>query len=274
MQRIFVISAVLQMALGSAAACAAADGKTLNTAVIAGAMDGRLNATPLATSEATMLRLGGDWQPRTISLTPAKWIWLPSQRTLPNTFVLFRKEIELAAAPRSAFGWIAADSRYLLTVNGQRVQWGLAPCDPRNLDADPIDLKPFLKAGKNVIGIEVLFFGHGDGTWPGGKPGIDFNLDVETPGGKLTGGDRQEMVGVARSAHIGRDSPSGGFPRCRRNSMRGLPAGWDTVGFQPDATLDGGERVELPAGQGRRARPAVGRRIVWIRRRRKCRRCA
>jgi hypothetical protein len=29
---------------------------------------------------------------------------------------------------------------------------------------------PFLKAGKNVIGVEVLFFGHGDGTWPGGQP--------------------------------------------------------------------------------------------------------
>jgi len=26
------------------------------------------------------------------------------------------------------------------------VQWGPAPCDPRTLDADPTDVKPFLKA--------------------------------------------------------------------------------------------------------------------------------
>lgn len=25
-------------------------------------------------------------------LSPAKWIWLPSERCLPNTFVLFRRE--------------------------------------------------------------------------------------------------------------------------------------------------------------------------------------
>jgi hypothetical protein len=104
-----------------------------------------------------------DWRPHAISLHPARWIWLPSQRTLPNTFVLFRKEIDLDSPPASALGWIAADSRYRLTINGRRVQWGPAPCDPRALDADPIDVTSFLNAGKNVIGIEVLFYGRGDG---------------------------------------------------------------------------------------------------------------
>jgi len=143
---------------------------------------------PLSAEEATTVGLGKgpveQWRPHAVSLAPAKWIWLPSQRTLPNTFVLFRKEIDLAAVPESAEGWIAADSRYRVTVNGQRIQWGPAPCDPRNLDADPIDLKPYLKAGKNVIGVEVLFFGFGDGTWPAGKPGLLFNLSVKLPGGE------------------------------------------------------------------------------------------
>ena len=57
--------------------------------------------------------------------------------------------------PRRARGWIAADSRYRLTINGQRVQWGPAPCDPRQLDVDPVDLAPYLRAGENVIGVEV-----------------------------------------------------------------------------------------------------------------------
>ncbi|MCX7827006.1 MAG: hypothetical protein N2689_15860 [Verrucomicrobiae bacterium] len=91
---------------------------------------------PLSAIEATAIVRDQDtrrpWRPYRITLAPAKWIWLPAQRTLPNSFVLFRKEVELPAAPTRADGWIAADSRYKLTVNGQRVQWGPAPCDPRS----------------------------------------------------------------------------------------------------------------------------------------------
>src|SRR5512140_1926240 len=58
---------------------------------------------------------------RPLDLAPARWLWLPSQRTLANTFVLFRRELELAAAPVRATGWITADSRYRLSVNGVRV---------------------------------------------------------------------------------------------------------------------------------------------------------
>src|SRR5438132_200934 len=90
-------------------------------------------------------------------------------RSQERQAVLFRREVDLASAPKSAKGWIVADSRYRLTVNGERVQWGPAPSDPRHLEVDPIDLTPFLKAGRNVIGVEVLFYGYGDGTWPFGK---------------------------------------------------------------------------------------------------------
>jgi hypothetical protein len=77
------------------------------------------------------------WWPLRADLAPARWIWMPCQRVLPNTFTLFRREITLSAKPRSATLWIAADSRYRLTVNGQRVQWGPAPCDPRQSRCGP-----------------------------------------------------------------------------------------------------------------------------------------
>ena len=121
------------------------------------------------------------WRPWRIDLAPARWIWLPSQRTLPNTFLLFRREVTLRGPVRRATGFITADSRYLLTVNGRRVQWGPAPCDPRSLDADPIDLTALLTPGKNVLGVEVLHYGLGDGTWPAGKPGLIFHLVIEGP---------------------------------------------------------------------------------------------
>ena len=63
-----------------------------------------------------------------LDLRPARWIWYPSQRTLQNTFVLFRRQLDLPEKPVRAKGWVAADGRYRLEVNGQRVQWGPAPC--------------------------------------------------------------------------------------------------------------------------------------------------
>src|ERR1051325_7340983 len=114
-----------------------------------------------------------------MNLAPAKWIWFPSERCLANTFILFRRELSLPAAPRSACGWLTADSRYKLSVNGQRVQWGPAPCDPRWPEVDPADIRGLLRAGDNVIGVEVCYVGQGDGTWPMGAPGFIFRLEVD-----------------------------------------------------------------------------------------------
>jgi len=82
-------------------------------------------------------------------LNPAKWIWLPAQRTLPNTSVLFRKEFDISSEVNSARGWICADSRYCLYINGNRVQWGPPPADPREISVDPFDVKKLLVKGKN-----------------------------------------------------------------------------------------------------------------------------
>src|ERR1019366_24326 len=88
-------------------------------------------------------------------LAPARWVLFPSGRTLPNTFILLRRQPQLATKPRRETGWICADCRYRLEVNGQRVQWGPAPCDPRWAEADPLDLTDRLQAGANVLGATV-----------------------------------------------------------------------------------------------------------------------
>ena len=122
--------------------------------------------------------------PRLPDLNPARWLWYPSARCLQNTFVFFRRELNLTQSVRRATGWIAADSRYLLEINGQRVQWGPAPADPRWAEADPVDLSHSLNLGKNIIGVTVLYYGQGDGTWPIGKPGFLFWLDLEYADGR------------------------------------------------------------------------------------------
>jgi hypothetical protein len=168
-----------------------------------------------------------------VDLAPARWIWLPGERTLANTFVLFRHELELAQAPSSARGFVSADSRYRLFVNGRRVQWGPAPCDPRSYEADPIDLARWLVPGRNVIGAEVLFYGHGDGTWPFGKPGFLFALRVEEPGGRMTEvrSDDQWRVFLDRAHRPGQ------FKRWYLRALqedfdaRLHPWGWSAPGF-------------------------------------------
>lgn len=119
-----------------------------------------------------------------LDLSPAKWLWYPGDRTLPNTFVLFRRVLKLSEKPRKATGWIIGESRYQLEVNGKRIQWGPAPNDPRWAEVDPMDLTQSLTPGENVIGVTVLYYGQGDCTCPMSRAGLLFKLEIEHGDGR------------------------------------------------------------------------------------------
>ena len=171
-----------------------------------------------------------------VDLSPGKWIWYPMERCLANTVVLFRKTLNLSAIPLKAFGYILADSRYKLTINGKRVQWGPAPCDPRWMEADPLNLSDYLEVGENVIACSVLFFGLGDGTSPMGKPGFIFKLDIKLPDGTSS----QIISDDNWQSSIARSWRPGNYKRWFLRSFqeefdaRLYPHGWDLPGFIPD----------------------------------------
>ena len=169
-------------------------------------------------------------------LRPARWIWYPSGRTLPSTFILFHRELELDAAPRRATGWICADSRYRLGLNGSRVQWGPAPSDPRWTEADPLDLTAHLHSGKNVLGVTVLFYGSGDGTSPLGRPGFLFWLKIEHANGRIETivSDAKWRTLLCRAWSPGR--PKRWYLRALQEEFdaRLYPYGWDRPGFRFD----------------------------------------
>lgn len=173
--------------------------------------------------------------PQAIDLSPAQWIWYPSERTLCNTVVFFRRTLTLPAAPNKAVGRIVADSRYRLFVNGRRIQWGPAPSDPRWVEVDPLDLSGVLREGENVIGAEVLYYGLGDGTWPIGKPGFLFSLDVEGTDGKL----EKVVSDSSWQTHLARSWKPGQYKRWYVRSLqeefdaRLYPHGWTTSAFTP-----------------------------------------
>ena len=136
--------------------------------------------TQAAPEEITLKSQLGDYEfPSPLDLSPAKWLWYPGDRTLPNTFVLCRRSLNLSEKPVKATGWVIGDSRYLLEVNGQRMQWGPAPNDPRWPEVDHMDLTEALAAGENVFGATVLYFGQGDATSPMSRAGFIFKLEIE-----------------------------------------------------------------------------------------------
>jgi len=168
-------------------------------------------------------------------LEPAKWIWYPCERCLPCTFVLFRRTVTLTAPPRRATGWIAADSRYRLEVNGQRIQWGPAPSDPRWPEADPLDLTAYLRAGENVLAVTVLYYGHGDGTWALGKPGFLCRLELED----ATGNVQVVSSDASWLTHLCRAWTPGHYKRWYIRALQEefdanlYPYGWSEPSFVP-----------------------------------------
>ena len=153
--------------------------------------------------------------------------------------------LELPAKPRRAVGWIAADSRYLLHVNGKRHQWGPAPADPRWPEADPLDLTAALNEGRNVLAATVLYYGHGDGTWPIGKPGFLFWLEIEHQDGR-----KETIVSdAAWRALLCRAWQPGHYKRWYLRALqeefdaRVYPHGWDEPAFETVERLATGHAV-------------------------------
>lgn len=82
----------------------------------------------------------------------AKWCWTSKHLLQPwNTYVYFRRTVDLKSAPRNAVVRVSADARYTLYVNGRRVHHGPARFFPAHPSFDTLDLVPLLKSGKNAI---------------------------------------------------------------------------------------------------------------------------
>jgi hypothetical protein len=190
------------------------------------AKDAQSNASPVA--GAAVVTSDG-----ALDLSPAKWLWYPGDRVLPNTFVLFRRVLQLNAKPKKATGWIIGESRYQLEVNGKRIQWGPAPNDPRWPEVDHMDLTESLNSGENVLGATVLYFGQGDATCPMSRTGFIFKLELEHADG------RRETVLSDNSwrCHLSQAWKPGQhrmfFMRALQEEFDGRlhPHGWNEPGF-------------------------------------------
>lgn len=92
----------------------------------------------------------------------ARWITKEQCLNESNTWMAFRKTVDLKTIPSSVTARIAADSKYWLWINGQTVvldgglKRGPAPGDSYY---DKVEIAPFLTAGENRIDVLVQYFG-------------------------------------------------------------------------------------------------------------------
>ncbi len=169
-------------------------------------------------------------------------IWFPDERAyfdLPrNEWCYFRKIFDLSSAPATANLRIFADSRYRLFVNGAYIARGPARSDPRFQSFDIIDIAPHLRAGANLIAVQVLYYGYNTGQHLPRIPCLLAELDIAASGEKPRVQLRTDRTWkVHRSTSFDPDAPrvNGCQGAIEVFDARQEPARWTQPGFDDRA---------------------------------------
>lgn len=110
------------------------------------------------------------------------WISVNSKdANKPNTWIAFRRNINIKRKPMHAMATIAADTKYWLWINGRMVvfEGGLkrGPT-PKDTYADKVDLAPYLRRGNNQIAVLLWHFGKdGFSHVNSGRSGLFFSME-------------------------------------------------------------------------------------------------
>jgi alpha-L-rhamnosidase len=89
----------------------------------------------------------------------AQWCWTGHVARPWNTYVYFRKVVDLPGPPRRVVVRVSADALYTLYVNEHRVHQGPARSFPGKKGFDTLDLTGLFHVGKNVICVIAHQFG-------------------------------------------------------------------------------------------------------------------
>lgn len=90
----------------------------------------------------------------------ADWITHPEVHGPEQAVVLFRTQFDLATVPDSFRIDVSADNHFRLFVNGEWVAWGPQLGEITHWRYDRIDLKPWLREGRNTLAVQVINWGH------------------------------------------------------------------------------------------------------------------
>lgn len=116
----------------------------------------------------------------------AGWIWTTGPASPRNSYVCFRRTVELRDVPRQASIHLTADSRYILWVNGEYVGRGPVRSDRRWLYYDTWDVTSRLRRGPNSIAVLVHHYGEFTFSYMHGRGGLV--AELVTDSGRLLAG--------------------------------------------------------------------------------------
>lgn len=106
----------------------------------------------------------------------AKWIWINSTAK-PNEYAQFEGEFTFDG--KTATFKIAAETDYILYINGTRVAFGQFAGYPFQKYYDEIDITPFCKTENNVFSLTVRYEGFNSATHIDDGAGVIFSLTVD-----------------------------------------------------------------------------------------------
>lgn len=218
----------------------------IKTASVAVAM--ALASVPLAGAETR-----SDWK--------GHWISHALVQSTPNTWISYRKEVNVTKRPDKLVARIGADTKYWMWINGELVvfEGGLkrGP-SPKGTYYDKVDIAPFLKEGNNTIAILL---------WHFGKQGFSHNnsgqaaLIFEALSPELEIVSDKSWLCAPNPAYGGTDAPHPNYRLPESNirfDARKDMQGWNMPGFDVRRKMHGasvmdeiawpamGEMVERP----------------------------
>jgi len=91
-----------------------------------------------------------------------KWLSFEHTQSEPNSWYIYRKDLNMSRIPESMTARIAVDSKYWLWINDELVvfEGGLKRGPARNATYyDEVEIAPYLTAGDNTIAVLVWHFG-------------------------------------------------------------------------------------------------------------------
>lgn len=121
-------------------------------------------------------------------LRKSRFVWIHDQANRRNQYVRFQRVLNIEDSPDTFPLLLFADTRYRLRVNEQFVSTGPARFVTQFPEYDLHDLAPFLQPGRNIICVDVNFFGSSSyQSMPDGEPGFiaaggNAKEDLFTPG--------------------------------------------------------------------------------------------
>lgn len=177
----------------------------------------------------------------------AHWITHSWVQSSTNTWVSYRKEVNVTKCPEKLIAKIGADSKYWMWINGELVVFEgslkRGP-SPSGTYYDKVDIAPYLKEGDNTIAILLWYFG---------KQGFSHNssgqaaLIFEAVSPELEILSDKSWLCVLNPAYGDTDAPCPNYRLPESNirfDARKDMAGWNMPGFNTRRKMHGAAIVD------------------------------